>query len=245
MRFTFQESYDYVFRSKKSGAALSSNSTLSPLSSPSGSVPSAVTSPPAAHHSLPSPASSSSSSGGGDGILKVDWLHKHHSLLPSVVLMVYEFGLDWSSEQFLATQGLIFEIYSRIKAQVSGRDCKVVLVLLRTGSSSSENSIYEERFQSIRKKCNMDSKLIFNLSEQDITAPVGSQSAKSRLLGKTIRELSNTYYKYHRKYFKRLDKLGGKIMQPSHYARYNLKAAIYCDFLGQTGETCMYVSSYS
>ena len=245
VRFTIQESYDYVFRSKKAGSTSSTMSSLTPLSSPNGSNPAAITSPPSAHHSLPSPPPSSSSSSslagskvtrGVDGIFKKDWLHKHHSLLPSVVLMVYEFGLDWSSEQFLETQGLISEIYSCIKSQVSGRDCKVVLVLLKAGSLNTENSVIEERLQSIRKKCNIDSKLLFSLTEQDITVPLGTQSAKSRQLGKCVRELSNVYYKYHRKNFKRLDKLGGKIMQPLHYARYNLKAAVYCDFLGQTGE---------
>ena len=164
-----------------------------------------------------------------DGIFKADWLYKHQCLLPSVVILLFEIKLDCTVPDWIQQESMIFDCYTRFKHQLSHRDAKVTVVLIRTGDESKEREVFEERFVSLKRHLSIEAKSIFSLTLSETNAT--SQNAKK--LGKYVRECSSNYYKTHTKRLKRMEKLiGPRSASPLLFARYNFKAAIYCDFLG-------------
>ena len=51
-----------------------------------------------------------------EGILRSDWLIKHHEQLPSVVLFITSFSVDWSLSEWIKREAGFHERYSRLKA---------------------------------------------------------------------------------------------------------------------------------
>ena len=100
--------------------------------------------------------------------MKANWLHKHHRLLPSVVVLFFEACNEWVSGEWTKREASIVDTYNRMKQVVSGRECKIVLVLIRTGAEAETNlQEMEERFQRLLRRrlerrvqkshCSMDS----------------------------------------------------------------------------------------
>ena len=176
----------------------------------------------------------SASSISSEGILKSSWLLKHHCLLPSVVVLFFQFGSDWVAGEWAKREIFMAETHAKFKLEIVGRDVKLLVVMIRTGPETIEKEALEERMSSIKKRIATDSKFLFVYSDAVDYTP---NSPTARRLGKTVRELSNNYYKTHSKYFRRLDKVSGHQAQPIFFARYNFKAAIYCDFLGQVDKS--------
>ena len=183
------------------------------------------------------PVQSGSGSVSTDGILKANWLVKHHSLLPSVVLLLFPFNSEWVDGEQTKRENFMVDTYSNIKAAVSGRDVKILVLIVCHGPSAADGAdkdAIEERHSAFKRRVNLDSKSLFIYSE---SADFSPQSSMARKLGKAVRECSNTYYKFHCKNYRKLEKLGTKAVQPLLFARYNFKAAVYCDFLGQTDKS--------
>jgi hypothetical protein len=93
------------------------------------------------------------------GILKTSWLRKHHALLPSVVILLFQFGVDWVAGEWRKREGEFVDLYMKFKSQVSARDTKVVVVAIRTGEETVDKNELEERYQSLRKRLNIDAKV--------------------------------------------------------------------------------------
>ena len=164
-----------------------------------------------------------------DGIIKNNWVTKHHSLLPSVVIFIIKFSMEWSAGEWGRREGSIQESYAKMKSQIASRDAKIVLVVVRVGPDTTDKELADERMSSLKRHLGIEGKYIFVFNPTDF-AP---QSVVAKRLGKLVRELSNAYYKFHTKRLKRFDKLTGKAVQPMLIARYNFKAAFYYQFQGQ------------
>lgn len=172
-----------------------------------------------------------------DGILKANWMTKHHSLLPSVVVLLFAFDTDWVAGEQMKMENYMADTYSSIKTSISGRDAKILVVVVRQGAYGTDNldkESVDEKYAPLKRRLNLDSRLFFVYTE---LADFSPQSAVARKLGKAVRECSNNYYKYQCKNYRRLEKLGTKTVQPLLFARYNFKAAVYCDFMGQTDKS--------
>ena len=71
------------------------------------------------------------------GLLRDNWIHKHRELLPSTVILVTTFSVDWSSSEWMRREASFFDRYTRLKNSVAGRDVKIVLLPVRVGAAQS------------------------------------------------------------------------------------------------------------
>ena len=95
-----------------------------------------------------------------NGILKSNWLHKHHALLPSAVILIFEFGLNCSAEEWSKVEICICDMYAKVRSQVGGRETKVLVAMVRAGPETIEKEELEERYTAFKKRMAIDSKVI-------------------------------------------------------------------------------------
>lgn len=122
------------------------------------------------------------------GILKKNWIHKHVSSIPAVVVIFYD--MEWNDPQW---NEKIIECASRvqsIRAAVEGHATRVAVVVVQSGLSPppSEYMLGAERAQALCSACEIQSKSLFVLPHND------------HLMGYIIR-LENAFYDIAQNYY--------------------------------------------
>lgn len=80
-----------------------------------------------------------------DGILKANWLKKHSEVVPSVVVMVTTFCTDWPAGEMLRRQTLVSDQLNHLRNMLAGRETKIFVCLVRTGSGNIDKDMLDDR----------------------------------------------------------------------------------------------------
>eukprot|EP01041_Mallomonas_annulata_P009551 gene9551-19851_t len=164
-----------------------------------------------------------------EGILKSNWMLKHFEYLPSVIVIVTTFCVDWPAGEWIRRETITQDLLTKMKLSVSARDAKVIVVAVKTGSGSLDKEILEERANSMRRHLQLEGRSLTILGLSDFL----SQSSSIKRLAKTLRELSINYYVLLSKKYKNIDKLSNKLSEVILLARYNFKTSYLYEFQGQ------------
>ncbi len=176
-----------------------------------------------------------------EGILKHNWPSKHFELIPSVVILAVSFSVDWGATEWQRREYIIHDKYNRLKAILSPRDIKIVVVAIRIGVGSIEKDVVDERISSLKRHLPLDSKSFVFLSPSEVTA----DNVYMKKISKSIRESSSLFYSTRIKQLKTVQKsitekqYKGAVESILH-ARYNFKIAFYYEFQGQAGQSLRY-----
>lgn len=177
-----------------------------------------------------------------DGVLRGNWLLKHHEQLPSAVILLVTFCADWSSNEWLRRELMINERYTKIKSIISARDVKIVVVAVKTGAVlSADKDVIEERLNSLKRHLQLDSKTLISFSPPEV-AP---SSAFIRKLVKTIRDFSTAYYTAQGKKAKAQEKAvpAKNSFEAMLVARYSFKFSFFSECLGSRSQALKGYSS--
>eukprot|EP00981_Chlorochromonas_danica_P006367 scaffold1365_cov163-Ochromonas_danica.AAC.57 len=165
-----------------------------------------------------------------EGILKTNWPTKHFDSLPSVLLYVVPFGIDWNVNEFSRREVSFLERYNRLRASLASRDIKVIVLAVRVGVGYVEKELVDERTNHLKKYLQIDSRNFFFLTAQEVAE---GQPAVKRL-HRTLRDYSYAYYSAQVKKFKTLEKgVSERYKGITEYiltARYNFKIAFFYEF---------------
>jgi hypothetical protein len=174
------------------------------------------------------------------GVLKTSWLHKHHHVLPSVVLALFDFKPQASAQEWAAQENKIAEEVHKLKRQLEVRECRRFIVLQEEGSTRlSESSLVEERLSSLRRRCELDSKSVIMLNTAEMTP--GSQ--KMHWLEDKLRALSLEYYQLQAKRVKKHKRHINKTNQLALHVRHSFKIAHFYEFRRQTDKMLKHYSA--
>ena len=161
-----------------------------------------------------------------DGILKLDWMHKHCSVVPSLMIFTAAFGTDWPAGEWIRRETTIIERITHLKHNMQQRDVKVILILMKFGHNTIDKDVLDERLNAIKRHCQLDSKSFVVLSSKDLAT--GLKDSMKRLT-KAVRDFSAGYYVSQGKRLRGMERL----IRPSEYlliARMNFKVAFFYEF---------------
>jgi hypothetical protein len=161
-----------------------------------------------------------------EGVLKLDWMYKHCSLLPSLVLLTTSFGTDWPAGEWIRRETTIIERITQLKHFMQQRDVKVILILMKFGHNTIDKDVIDERLNAIKRHCQLESKSFVTLSSKDLIT--GLKDSLKRLT-KTVRDYSAGYYVSQGKRLRGMERL----IRPSDYiliTRMNFKVAFFYEF---------------
>jgi hypothetical protein len=168
-----------------------------------------------------------------DGILKYSSLQKHYDLLPSVVVMIVSFSVEWQASEWTQLNEMLFEKISRHRDQMKGRDSRVFLIAVRTGTAQIAQEVLEEKMGNMRRYLSLDNHRTFvAIALSDISAQ--PPNSTMRRISKSIRELSYAYYNVLEKRARFLLKTA-RIRGSNEgvlTARYSFKLAYFLSFQG-------------
>jgi hypothetical protein len=164
-----------------------------------------------------------------DGILKSHWLKKHVQMIPSVVIMITNFCVDWPAGEWIRRESYNAEVLNKLRTTLNARDVKIVLIAVRTGSGMIDKDIIEERTNSMKKHFGLDGRniMVMTLSDFNPLSPL------VRRLAKTIRDLASTYYVSQCRRLRNIERM----VRPQDHiliARYNFKVAFFYEFQNQS-----------
>lgn len=168
-----------------------------------------------------------------DGILKTSWLYRHCEKLPSVVLYLTSFSVDWSPIEWSRREAGIQDKYLKLKTILSTRECKVILIAVKVGAGALEKDVMDDRIGSLKKHIQTDNKSFYFLSYSDIS---NQSSATIKKISKTIREYACAYYSSQCKRIRTLEKamaMNRTALDVVLACRYNFKLGVFHEFLGQ------------
>jgi hypothetical protein len=149
-------------------------------------------------------------------------------LVPSVVVMITNFCIDWPAGEWIRRESNAMEILSKLRNAVTPRDVKVILVAIKTGAGIIDRDVIEERTNSMKKHFQLDGKNFMVMSVADLN-PL---SPVIKRLSKTIHEFSSAYYSSQSRRLKNIERM----VRPSDFiliSRFNFKVAFFYEFQGQ------------
>lgn len=176
------------------------------------------------------------------GVLKSNWMHKHHSLLPSVVLFTVTLSVDWSPTEWQRREAALLESYTKLRIVVSQRENATIIIIgVWTGAGSMDKVTAEERVTSLKRHLQIDARTLFLISLKEAEA----YSPMIRRLAKTVRDVSNSYYASLSKATKTKEKNAPFLSRGSQYegiliARYSFKQAYFYEIQGSKVQSLRY-----
>jgi hypothetical protein len=149
-------------------------------------------------------------------------------LVPSVVVMITNFCIDWPAGEWIRRESNAMEILSKLRNAVTPRDVKVILVAIKTGAGIIDRDVIEERTNSMKKHFQLDGKnfMVMTVADLNPLSPI------IRRLSKTIHEFSSAYYSNQSRRLKNIERM----VRPSDFiliSRFNFKVAFFYEFQGQ------------
>jgi len=165
------------------------------------------------------------------GVLKAGWMHRHATEFPAVVLLLMEMDMNWDQGQWQAKESWLATMVAHLKGMVRGREAKVVVVLIKWpalgGIFRDTDETTEQWVGGLRRKCDLDPKSLFVLSQADF-APLPSPGMKK--LQRQVKDFVTRYYdkaaNNRRKWQKGLPRFQAQVL----LARYSFKRAYLQEF---------------
>lgn len=100
------------------------------------------------------------------GILKRNWMLKHLSEVPSVIVVFYE--LDWDDFDFAEKGRECASIVENFRNNIINRTCRIALVLLQKSYSiPMEDGLATDRATQLLELCNISATSLFVLPYED------------------------------------------------------------------------------
>lgn len=157
---------------------------------------------------------------------------KHCDQLPSCTLLIVTFSVDWSLNEWSRRENGVYDRHLRLKAALSSRDSKVLVVAVKTGKvASADKDVMDERINALKRHLQLDSRTIVVLT----TSEVAASSATMRRMVKSLRDFSTGYYNSQIKRARNMEKAVTvkNMYEGMLIARYNFKLSFFSEFLGQ------------
>jgi len=173
-----------------------------------------------------------------EGVLKGNWMDKHRQQLPSVVVLLTPFCVDWSGSEWLRREGQLQEKYMNLRNVLGQRDARILIVAVKTGSGlgAVDKDVMDERIISLKRNLQLDNRTFTYMAPTDFTA----LSPPLRRLCKSMREYSTSYYQTQAKrVIRNMEQRAVMASNPKSFqegiltARHTLKVAYFSDFQGQ------------
>ncbi len=166
-----------------------------------------------------------------EGILKQNWPSKHFELVPSVVILAVTFSVDWGPTEWQRREYVVQEKYNKLKATLSARDIKLIVVAIRVGLGSLEKDVMDERISSLKRHLQVDSKAFAFVTPAELTP----DNTYMKKISKSTREASSQYYSSRTKQFKAVlkgisEKYRSGAVEGILLARFNFKIAFFYEF---------------
>ena len=102
------------------------------------------------------------------GVMKSNWMQKHQELLPSVCVLVFELDVRLSATDWGIQETVITDEVERLKRAVSGRDCRILLVLLHSVEMEESTRLLDDRLHGLRRRTELDSKCVFVYKPKEV-----------------------------------------------------------------------------
>lgn len=167
-----------------------------------------------------------------DGILKHNWPSKHFDSIPSVLVYVIPFGIEWSATEFNRRETAIQERYSRFRSLLGSRDIKIIVICVRVGLGYIDKEVIDDRTSMIKRHAQLDTKNFLYLHTNEVT----SDNVSLKRMHRQLRDYCYGYYSSNIKRFKTIEKgLAEKwkgLPEQILSARYNFKIAYLNEFTG-------------
>jgi hypothetical protein len=128
-----------------------------------------------------------------DGILKYSSLQKHFELLPSVVVLTASFTVEWQASDWAHLNESLLERMNGLREHLKGRDVRLYIVVVRTGTGQIAPDIIEEKMVNLRRHLTLENHRTFaSITLSDLSSQPPNSAMKR--ICKSIRELSFVYY---------------------------------------------------
>ncbi|XP_066936238.1 trafficking protein particle complex subunit 11-like [Clytia hemisphaerica] len=155
------------------------------------------------------------------GIFKTNWMKKHMSGLPALVVVFYD--LDWNDPQWKEKQTECASRVAVIRSSLYGRNSKIAVVLIQKNMPlpPGEDPQAVHRAESLCQACELPSKSLFVLPFSDHL-----HGYVTRLEG-AFYEIAQAYYTAEAKYVKQHKELLNKSQHQLLYVRHQFKIGFY------------------
>ncbi|KKA29833.1 hypothetical protein TD95_000424 [Thielaviopsis punctulata] len=188
-----------------------------------------------------------------DGIINVDWLHKHQDLIPSVVLCFYVLTTDptQAQESDVRLQNDILNI--RTALSKSGHRTRLVVVLLNDDQATPTSPVENiaDRLEMIRRNSGLDNKAIFYVAPKESVTELNVAADKILL---ALYPAAVDYYRELSRRARRKRSRGltpnptvpptsgtSQILSLSHWhVRYDFKIAVFAEFRQDMDNACKF-----
>eukprot|EP00040_Diaphanoeca_grandis_P015772 m.80876 g.80876 ORF g.80876 m.80876 type:complete len:639 (-) comp25358_c0_seq2:213-2129(-) len=155
------------------------------------------------------------------GILKSNWVNKHRSCIPSVVVVF--FNLDWQSEDWATREAECAKTINELRTAMDGRFTRLVAVLMLQNPLEDGHPLVEERAVSLRNACLLKTKSsLFALPSDDPDLREMVVRLESAFF-----ELSNKYYEQAEVHVRKRMDLLNLNTETILAVRYNFKIAYF------------------
>ena len=168
-----------------------------------------------------------------DGILKYSSLQKHFELLPSVVAITVSFTVEWQASDWIHLNESLLERMNGLREHLKGRDVRLYIIAVRTGTGQISPDIIEEKMVNLRRHLTLENHRTFaSITLSDLSSQPPNSAMKR--ISKSIRELSFVYYNVLEKRARYLLKTAR--IRGAHEGlltvRYSFKLAYFLSFQG-------------
>ena len=168
-----------------------------------------------------------------DGILKYSSLQKHFELLPSVVVITVSFTVEWQASDWIHLNESLLERMNGLRERLKGRDVRLYIIAVRTGTGQISPDIIEEKMVNLRRHLTLENHRTFaSITLSDLSSQPPNSAMKR--ICKSIRELSFVYYNVLEKRARYLLKTAR--IRGAHEGlltvRYSFKLAYFLSFQG-------------
>uniref|UniRef100_M4BD49 Trafficking protein particle complex subunit 11 domain-containing protein n=1 Tax=Hyaloperonospora arabidopsidis (strain Emoy2) TaxID=559515 RepID=M4BD49_HYAAE len=173
------------------------------------------------------------------GILKTQWLKKHHELLPAVVLLFDEFDPCWTLLDWQQKETALVDDVMQLKQTVSAREGRVVVLLVQQvdDADGTWRNGTEERLADLRRRLDTDTKGLVLVTSKDMTRT----SSVVVKLESSVRTMALEYYKAQSKRVKRYEKACSRTLEyQALHARFCFKIAHFYEFRRCTTKVLQY-----
>ncbi|CAN0192432.1 unnamed protein product, partial [Scytosiphon promiscuus] len=147
-----------------------------------------------------------------EGLVKKGWLHKHTRELPGSLVYLATVDVSAAAEDWADTEDEIVADLRSVVSSLAERDVKVLLVLVRAGAEAGhgggreERDVADERALSVRRRAEIDARMVLTLSETELASRGGSP-ASVRRIAKAAKDLSVAHYASHISRLRRWEKV--------------------------------------
>lgn len=157
------------------------------------------------------------------GILKRNWMHKHLTQIPAVIVIFYD--LDWDDPDWEEKKSECVSRVRSIRASLEGRNCKICLVLIQKTAPlpSGEDVLGTERANTLYQAAELGYKALFILPHTEHLLGYTSN------LEKAFYDLAVSYYQMEMRSVKSHRENMNKTTHQYLYVRHQFKLGFFSE----------------